>query len=231
MNSRGRQSSGTVSEVAINGLCTRVAFVSDASDLALRKTRNLSWRTAVTRANPPGRRQVYVRSLGGTTGLDRALKGLTFLASATDGGVPGDGESHSVAFSTNSRALVWASDAHNLSSSDANGVSDVYQRVMTRRYGPKRHHRRAQQLAMDTSLVSAASNGNAGAGPSDSPAINVDGSAIAFTTTADDLVGQATGGIPQVVSAEPRGGGAPSLRLASRRPAGRPGMGRAARRA
>jgi hypothetical protein len=224
VNSRGRQSSGTVSEVAVNGLCTRVAFVSDASDLALRKTRNLSWRTAVTRVNPPGRRQVYIRSLGGTTGLDRALKGLTFLASATDRGVPGNGDSHSVAFSTNSRAIVWASDAHNLSSSDGNGVSDVYQRVMTRRYGPKRHHRRAQQLAMDTSLVSAASNGNAGAGPSDSPAINVDGSMIAFTTTADDLVGRAAQGIAQVVAADLRGG-APRLRLASRTSDGAPGNG------
>ena len=218
VNSRGRQSSGTVSEVAVNGLCTRVAFVSDASDLALRKTRNLSWRTATTRVNPPGRRQVYIRSLGGKTGLDRALKGLTFLASATDRGVPGDGDSHSVAFSTNSRAIVWASDAHNLSSSDGNGVSDVYQRVMTRRYGPKRHHHRAQQLAMDTSLVSAASNGNAGAGPSDSPAINVDGSKIAFTTTADDLVGRAAGGIAQVVAADlRRRRAAPAPRLAHER--------------
>jgi hypothetical protein len=226
VNSRGRQSSGTVSEVAINGLCTRVAFVSDASDLALRKTRNLSWRTAVSRrANPPGRRQVYVRALGGSTGLDRALKGLTFLASATDRGVPGDGDSHAVAFSPNSRAIVWASDARNLSSSDGNGVSDVYQRVMTRRFGPKRNHHRAQQLAMDTSLVSAASNGNAGAGPSDAPAINVDGSVIAFATTADDLVGRATGGVSQIVSAQLGGGGAPRLRLASRTAGGAPGNG------
>jgi Tol biopolymer transport system component len=225
VNSRGRQSSGTVTEVAVNGLCTRVAFVSDASDLALRKTRNLSWRTAVTRVNAPGRRQVYIRSLGGTTSLDRALRGLTFLASASDRGVPGDGDSHSVAFSTNSRAIVWASDARNLSSSDGNGVSDVYQRVMTRRYGPKRNHHRAQQLAMDTSLVSVASDGNAGAGPSDSPAVNVDGSRIAFATTADDLVGRAAGGVSQVVSAELRGSGAPRLRLASRTAGGAPGNG------
>ena len=39
VNSRGRQSNGTVTEVVVNGLCTRVAFVSDAADLALRKTR------------------------------------------------------------------------------------------------------------------------------------------------------------------------------------------------
>ena len=227
VTSRGRQSSGTVSEVAVNGLCTRVAFVSDASDLALRRTRNRSWRTAVTRANPAGRRQVYVRALGGRTGLDRALKGLTFLASATDRGVPGDGDSHSIAFTTNSttRALAFASEARNLSSRDGNGVTDVYQRVMTRRYGRKVHGRRVQQLRMDTSLVSAAPDGRAGAAASHSPAINVDGSMIAFVTTAADLVGRATGGVSQIVTADFGGGGAPRLRLGSRTGGGAPGNG------
>ncbi len=113
-------------------------FVSDAADLALRRTRSRSWRSAVTRANPPGRRQVSVRAIGGRTGIDRALKGLTFLASATDGGVPGDADSHSLAFSTNARAVAFAADARNLSSRDGNHATDVYQRVMTRRYvGPK----------------------------------------------------------------------------------------------
>ena len=83
VSSQGRQSSGTVSEVAVNGLCTRVAFVSDGGDLALTRTRNRSWRSARTRPSPAGRRQVYVRALRGTTGLDEALEGLTFLASAS----------------------------------------------------------------------------------------------------------------------------------------------------
>ena len=72
VNSRGRQSNGTVTEVAVDGLCRRVAFVSDAADLALRKTKNRNWKTAVTRANPPGRRQVYLHLFGGSTGIDRA---------------------------------------------------------------------------------------------------------------------------------------------------------------
>ena len=225
VDSRGRQSGGTVSEVAVNGLCTRVAFVSDAADLALRRTRNRSWRTAVTRPNPPGRRQVYVRAIGGSTGIDRALSGLTFLASATDGGVPGDGDSDSIAFSTNSRAVAFASDARNLSRRDGNGVRDVYQRVMTRRYGPRIHGRRAQRLRMDTRLVSAARGGRAGAGPSGSPASNVDGSVVAFVTTAADLVGLATGGRSQVVKAAMDRGRRPRLRLASRTSGGRPGNG------
>jgi hypothetical protein len=227
VTSRGRQSNGTVSEVAINGLCTRVAFVSDAGDLALRRTRNRSWSTAVTRANPPGRRQVYMRALGGTNRLDHALKGLTFLASATDRGVPGDGDSHSIAFTNNSttRALTFASDAGNLSSRDGNGASDVYQRVMTRRLGRKIHGRRVQQLRMDTQLVSAGRDGAAGAGASDFPASNVDGTIVAFATTAADLVGGATGGNSQVVTAELHGGGPPSLRLDSRTTGGAAGNG------
>ena len=206
VNSRGRQSNGTVSEVVVNGLCTRVAFVSDAADLALRRTKNRSWRTAVTRANPPGRRQVYVRAIGGTNGIDRALKGLTFLASATDRGRPGDGDSHSIAFTHNSdtRALTFASDARNLSSRDGNGVTDVYQRVMTRGYGRKFRGRRPPQLRMNTSLVSAGADGRAGSGPSTSPASNVDGSMVAFVTTAADLIGRSTS-VPQIVTARADG--------------------------
>jgi hypothetical protein len=73
VDSRGRQSGGTVSEVAVDGLCTRVAFVSDGGDLALTSTRKRSWRSAVTRSSPPGRRQVYLRAIGGSRGIDRAL--------------------------------------------------------------------------------------------------------------------------------------------------------------
>jgi hypothetical protein len=225
VDSRGRQSSGSVSEVAVNGLCTRVAFVSDASDLALRHTRNRSWRSAVTRPNPPGRRQVYVRAIGGPKLIDHALKGLTFLASATDHGVPGDGDSHSIAFSTNARAVAFASDARNLSSRDGNGVSDVYQRVMTRRYGPRIHGRRHQRLQMDTRLVSMARGRRAGNGPSDSPASNVDGSVVAFVTAAPDLVGHRTPGRTQVVKAVLDRGRRPRLRLASRTDRGAPGNG------
>ena len=106
VTSRGRQSNGTVTEVAVDGLCRRVAFVSDAGDLALRKTKNRNWKTAVTRANPPGRRQVYLHLFGGTTGIDRAMKKLTFLASATDKGRPGNADSHSIAYATNADRLI-----------------------------------------------------------------------------------------------------------------------------
>jgi len=110
-----------------------VAFVSDATDLGLPKTKNRNWKSAVTRANPPGKRQVYLHLFGGSTGIDRAMKKLTFLASATDKGRPGNGDSHSIAFAVNADRVTYASDATNLSSSDRNGATDIYQRTMSRR--------------------------------------------------------------------------------------------------
>jgi hypothetical protein len=153
VDSRGRQSTGSVSEVSITGLCTRVAFVSDAGDLALRSTRNRSWKAMVTAANPAGRTQVFIHHLGGTTGLDRALKGLTFR-------VPSAADAGEVAFSTNARAIVYSTGG------------EVMQRVMTRKYLPKVKGRSAQTLAMQTRRIAG--------GGADQPATNVDGTVLAF---------------------------------------------------
>ena len=223
VDGRGRQSAGTVFEVAVNGLCTRVAFVSDAGDLALTSTRNRSWRSAVTGSSPAGRRQVYLRALGGAKGIDRALKGLTFLASAT-ARRPGNGDSYDIAYAINSSALTFASDASNLAPGDANGVSDIYQRVMVRSYGPAAGGRRAQRLRLTTRLISSNGAGRAGDGPSRSPANNVDGSIVAYVTTAPDLVGGDPGGATQVVRVT-RHGGAVARRLVSRVDSGAPGAG------
>ncbi len=222
VDSRGRQSGGTVSEVAVNGLCTRVAFVSDGGDLALTATRNRSWRSAVTLRSPPGRRQAYVRAIGGSRGIDRALRGLTFLASAT-ARRPGDGDSFDIAYAVNSRALTFASEAHNLAPGDSNGVSDIYQRVMVRSYGPRIDGRRAQRLLLTTQLISRTATGRAGAGPSTRPANNVDGSVVAYVTHAPDLVGGDPGAAQVVRSTV--AGGAGDRRLVSRVDGGAPGGG------
>ena len=223
VTSRGRQSAGAVTEVAVNGLCTRVAFVSDGGDLALTRTRKRSWRSAKTRPTPAGRRQVYVRALGGTTGIDKALKGLTFLASATPGGVPGDGEAYDVTFSNNADAVTFTSAAGNLTGADANGLPDVYQRTMERAYGPKVKGRKVQFLRMATRLISATGSGEAGNGASYAPAVNTTGAVVAFTTTASNLVGGGSAH-PQVVQAEVSSGEVVT-RLASRTGAGGPGNG------
>ncbi|HEV2785993.1 MAG TPA: hypothetical protein VGV67_06370 [Solirubrobacteraceae bacterium] len=223
VDSRGRQSRGSVSEVAVNGLCTRVAFVSDGGDLALTSTRNRSWRSVVTRSSPAGRRQVYLRAIGGTRGIDRALRGLTFLASAS-ARRPGNGDSYDIAYSPNSHALTFASEAGNLAPGDRNGAVDVYQRVMVRSYGVRIDGRRAQHLRMATRLISRTGAGSAGSGPSASPASNVDGSVIAYVTTAPDLIGAHAGGAPQVIRATVRGAEVDRL-LVSRADSGAPGAG------
>lgn len=225
VNSKGRQSNGTVTEVAIDGLCRRVAFVSDATDLALRKTKNRNWKTAVTKANPPGVRQVYIRAIGGSTGIDRALKGLTFLASATDSRRPGNADSFGLAYATNADRLTFASNAANLSARDGNGTTDIFQRVMSRRYGKAIHGRKSQYLRMDTRLVSMGSDGRSGSGPSTQPASNVDGRIVAFATTAPDLV--ATGGVAQIARAD-TSGAKPNVTLASSTGGGSPGNGASA---
>ncbi len=223
VDARGRQSAGPVSEVVVNGLCTRVAFVSDAGDLALTSTRNRSWRSAVTGSSPPGRRQVYLRAIGGSKGIDRALKGLTFLASAS-ARRPGDGDSYDIAYAINSRALTFASDASNLAPGDANGASDIYQRVMARSCGPRIGGRCAQRLALATRLISRNGAGSAASRPSRSPANNVDGSIVAYVTAAPDLVGGDPRGAAQVVRATLRGRTV-ARRLVSRADAGGPGAG------
>jgi hypothetical protein len=213
LNSAGRQSAGSVTEVVVNGLCTRVAFVSDAGDLALTKTKNPSWKSAVTEPSPAGRRQVYIRHIGGTTRLDRELKGLTFLASATDRGIPADGPSYDVAFAVNSRAVTYTSEGGNLSPADPGPAPDVYHRVMTRRYGAPIKGRKPQYLAMETSLISS------GRGASYAPATNVDGTTLAYATTDPQF---ATNGLPQIVKVIP--GKAPA-KLISRTADGAPGNG------
>ena len=101
---------------------------------------------------------------------------------------------------------------------------------MSRRYGKKIKGRSVQYLRMDTQLVSAGANGLAGSGASTQPANNVDGSIVAFATTAGDLV--RTGGVAQIVKAEvPSAPGAPKVAARLDEPAGRPATARAPRRA
>ena len=224
VDSRGRQSHGTVTEVSIDGRCTRVAFVSDAPDLALTRTANPSWKSAVTRAPARGRRQVYVRVIGGATGLDRALKGLTFLASAA-GRSPGSGDSFDVKLANNARSLVFTSSAPNLVPRDGNGTYDVFQRTMTRAYGRAVRGHRPQYLQMANRLISQAADRSAGSGPSFQPATNADGTTIAYATTAANIVGASVGANSQIVRARLTGAGPPEARVVSDATGGGPGNG------
>jgi hypothetical protein len=197
ISASGAQSNGPTTQVAVDGRCTRVAFVSSATNLALTRTTRPSWRSART-GSGRGLRQVYVRAIGGTNAQDRALRGLTFLASATRGRA-GDGDSFDPVLSMRGRSLAFTSRARNLGGGPPPGVSQVYQRVLDRRIRTERvGGRRVHDLRLSTVLVSAA-GGKAGNGPSADPAIGAAGDVFAYETRATNLLAGNAGRIPQII--------------------------------
>jgi hypothetical protein len=110
VGSGGAQANGSTYGISITGDCNRVAFTSDATNLAGGK------------AVPSGRRQVYVQGVGGS--------GPTLLASAANSGAPGNGDSQDPAIARSGRAVVFASTATNLSRHDGSAASDVYRRTL-----------------------------------------------------------------------------------------------------
>ena len=192
----GVQSDGDTFDVAIDGSCTRVAFTSNATDLYLAKGKGPK-KFLRTQAPAPGTKQVYVRLLTGSRD-NRKLKGTTFLASASNRGVPGAGDSYDVSFgrlgdgcpkrcgTSAGDSVAFTSTAANLAGRDSNGVADVYQRTF---YRPVRRFKRKQGFIRPrTLLISATRSGTAGNGPSTNAASNDDGEFVVFETQATNLV-------------------------------------------
>ena len=198
-DSHGRQSNGSTSEVAVDGDCERVAFVSDATNLALKSTKYLNWKSSVTSSAPAGTRQVYVKVLR-ATGRDKGFKGLTFLASASRKGRAANGNSWHVSFARAGKALAFASDATNLSRADRNGATDVYERTFNRHYVHIKHHGE-QAFQFKTILVSANGSGIVGNGPSINPSVTDNGQYVAYESTANNLAGGDTNGVSDVFEA------------------------------
>jgi hypothetical protein len=127
---------------------------------------------------------------------------VTFLASSSKRGKPGDGNSYDVSFgrlgdscplhcgTSAGDNLAFTSDASNLAGHDRNGQPDVYQKTFylptittaQRRRGKKR------LMKMNTLLISSTSSGSSGNGASTKPATNDDGEYVAFQTDATNLV-------------------------------------------
>jgi Tol biopolymer transport system component len=200
-DSHGRQSNGSTYEVAVDGDCQRVAFVSDATNLALRSTA------------PAGTQQVYVKILR-ASGRDKGFRGLTFLASANRRGRAGNGNSWRVNFARAGKALVFASNASNLSAADHNGVSDVYERTFNRHYVHIKGHGR-QVLEFSTILVSANHGGKVGNGASTNPTVSDSGEYVAYESTASNLAAGDTNGVSDVFEAKV-GGRHPRQTIVSR---------------
>jgi hypothetical protein len=226
VNSAGQQANGPTTEVKVDGHCERATFVADATNLALTSTNKRAWKTAVTGVPAAGTKQVYVRVIDRRTD-NNALKGLTFLASSSPAGDPGNGSSYDVSFarggggcgrggrcgSFSGEAVFFASTATNLSAADTEPGADVYRRAFDRHFVRLRFPRvrsvdgeRVREtlvgvgpLKMATTLLSINSNGEAGNGPSDQPVATDDGRYVAFRTAASNLLGHDGNGQPDVV--------------------------------
>ena len=184
----GAQSDGTTYEVKVDGSCTRVAFVSDASNLALTASLTPAAAKLVTGASPPGTKQVYVRILG-DRGNNAGLQGVTFLASADSHGVPGNGDSAELAFArspdgcgglktcgdSGAEALYFTSSSVNLSPNDTDPGADIYKRKFVR-------DNQLDPIAVRTRLITLGADGE-----SHHPATNDTGRYVAFTTAADNM--------------------------------------------
>jgi len=203
VDSKGRQSNGASYEVAVDGDCERVAFVSDASNLALGKSKNKAWGSAKTSRTGLGVKQVYVHIRKGKK-HDKGFKGMTFLASASDKGKAGSRHSYDVSFARAGKAVVFTSEAANLDKGDSSATPDVYERTFVRQY-KRIGGKGVQALTFDTRLVSAKSNGRSGNGASTNPSVSDDGVYIAFETLASDLLPGDSNGVSDVAEANLKG--------------------------
>jgi hypothetical protein len=214
VNSKGQQANGATYEVKLDGACDRVAFVSDATNLALTRSRRKATKPLVTTAPPAGTKQVYVRILGGQAD-DKGTTATTFLASANDKRKAANGSSYQVSFgrlgascpahcgTTSGDELAFASDATNLSPRDRNGVTDAYKKSMLVPSFRSTKHERPMRLSVK--LVSVNPSGAAGNGPSSHPAINDSGRYVAFQTDATDILAGDSNGVTDVADADTDG--------------------------
>ena len=197
VSSSGAQSNGSTYEITIDGACERVAFTSDARNLALTKAPKAAWSRARSTAARPGTRQVYVRVLSGS-GLDKDFRGLTFLASQRRGKA-GNGDSSEPYLSRSGKSVVFTSTASNLGGRG----EQVYRRTMFRKF-ERVGGKGVQTLQGDTHIVSKGGNG-----ASSHPSVTDDGRYVAYETTASNLLPGDSNGVSDIVRADMRNPGRP----------------------
>ena len=221
VSTRGGQANGSSYEVAVDGDCTRIVFSSSANNLALTSLRGYSadrqraLRTLRTGKPRRGTRQVYMHVLR-ASGIERFLKGATFLISADGRGRPGRGSSYEPDIDIKrGERVVFTSEAA-LAAGDGNGQPDVYMSELNEYVSGKGSKATTlRSFKPRTRLVSARADGRAGNGASSSPSADGFGRHIAYQTTATDLLPGDTNGVPDIVRATV-GSGAPARLWASR---------------
>lgn len=113
----------------------------------------------------------------------RDRDGAMVRASVADDGSEADGPSSQPDISADGRIVTFTSSATNLVPDDTNGQPDVFVRDLDRG---------------TTRRVSVSSTGEQATGPSSAPAIDADGSAVAFESSAANLVAGDTNGVADV---------------------------------
>lgn len=200
VNSAGKQANGPTSEVTTDGDCERVAYTSTATNLALKNASKTAWRTAKTSGGTGGFRQVYVHVRSGK-GHDKGFKGMTFLASASNGGRPGNGDSYEPSFAGAGKSVAFTSNARNLTGGDGNGTADVYMRSFTRVY-KRIGGKGVQVLKLSTRMVSSTGSGKAGNGASSQPTVTDDGRWVSYQTMASNILPGDSNGVSDIARAD-----------------------------
>ena len=109
---------------------------------------------------------------------DRSASKVTRISVADDGSQV-DGDSRSPSIDDSGMVVAFTSAATNLVAGDANGKTDVFVRTL----GPS-----PLGPTPSTRLVSVATGGSTGNGASDEPSLSADGTKVAFSSDATDLV-------------------------------------------
>jgi hypothetical protein len=213
VSSKGLQSDGDSYDVAVDGTCERVAFTSDASTLAQttsggKKTPHFG--ANKTRKAKPGVKQVYVRVLRAERGSDKALVGLTFLASASNKRKPGNADSYEPSWSLRtSQVLTFTSNATNLDKRDRSFTSDVYVKAIRRvvKFFGKRGKGRRKLPTLQTALrvISVNRDGVAGNGPSLQGRASDQSCFVVFRTESTDVFPGDSAPSSDIVRADIRG--------------------------
>lgn len=203
VDSQGREANGPSFDVHVSGDCRRVAFTSSATNLGLAKASKAAWKTAAAKGSTGGHKQVYVHVRSGK-GHDKGFKGLTFLASASNKGKPGNGDSYEASFARAGKGVVFTSLASNLTGGDGNGQADVYERTFHRQFGHV-GGKGVQMLKFQTRLVSATAAGRAGDGASSHPTVTDDARYVAYETSAGNLLAGDANGVSDIARADLKG--------------------------
>jgi hypothetical protein len=153
---------------------------------------------------------VYVRVPRAERSSDNGLVGLTYLASASDGGVPGDGDSFDPSWSLRtSQVLTFTSRATNLDRRDRTPSEDVYVAAMRRVvkfYGVREVNRR-KLATLETAIrvISVNRAGLAGNGPSLEGRASDQSCFVVFRTNATNVFPGDSSETADIVRADIRG--------------------------